>query len=640
MRLFRVVIAISSVASILLSGLPALANQTSSMPAAVLLRFGVGNCDSPDPPPYAVFGIPSGATPVAWEFTSSDRSGGPIVRTKPVAVQGSEFKVDLKFSDRYVTPWLVYRDDMGQEVRIHGNSFLYSQDGLKFFDSTFCTDERRKKLEKKRAEEELQSKLPKLTNLSLKYFGSSLIHLDLKAQTAEPLMSMEILWTKDNLNWTPGGGLFYREALVGRSKDFTISSGGEIKIGLSDRGTFTNVVGLRIRAKSKLGWGDWLTIETGRPVGPSTLPVDTTYSVQGYTLETQPILLPEGTGNRRPPLGCTFSTVHLRELNSTEIERTDQFRVETSIEEEPYWPNEAYPDGVKSLTTFQSLHNPEEVGFNIWLCPERVALFEPRYLRVKITRLSTGFFIEGKIPVVSKQATGTLNKTIAMQACEANGVYRTNVLIEQTQVQKTSKQSSELKGTLFRAGLVAPGQKYFVYALTSKGPTLIASGFTDKDGQFAFSAKFAVGKKNQRERLLFTVDDASGLSVPFSTVIEAGEIPLEMVWTEKGLTYVPSSVDWIPSLGAGCVRAIEAPGSPLSGDEKNHVAWFIAKQVYYGMKGKASKNVEESRGPSQKPTAGGSSAGSGSSVGGKKCTWVNSYTRKSGTRVSGHWRCS
>jgi hypothetical protein len=36
---------------------------------------------------------------------------------------------------------------------------------------------------------------------------------------------------------------------------------------------------------------------------------------------------------------------------------------------------------------------------------------------------------------------------------------------------------------------------------------------------------------------------------------------------------------------------------------------------------------------------GGSSAGSGGSGGGSNCTWVDSYYRKDGTRVSGHWRC-
>jgi uncharacterized membrane protein YgcG len=223
------------------------------------------------------------------------------------------------------------------------------------------------------------------------------------------------------------------------------------------------------------------------------------------------------------------------------------------------------------------------------------------------------------------------------------------VVVEQEQFQKSINQKNTLKGTLFRAGFIAPNQTFSIYRKSTTASKPIFTGKTDVTGQFSFSFSVAaVKKKGEQESFFFVVDEASGPNLPFNRVFDFIEAPLNFVWGDKGLAYVVSSNDWVPKHSSSCSAAVDQIPWDRDGDEKNHVAWFVAKQLYYGMKGKKAQSREEFARSTQRPAQGtpssggsGGSGGSGSSAGsgGSNCTWVNGYTRKSGTRVSGHWRC-
>ncbi len=609
--------------------------QLTSTPAPTIARVIEGDCVGVRP--QIVFEFPADAKPSYWEIIMPTAYGA-IGKFK---IEGNSIQVllETQYGKKEVRARLVYTLPNGQELRVHGDLFSYTLESLKFRDSEYC-----KAWRAQAAEEERRKKLPALILKTIDYLGYSKINIDLLVSSSARILEVEAKYQMDSENW-----FTQRPAYRGSS-----NLPGELNLQLSLPTAFrqNNIVALQFRARNDTGWGDWINVSTGRPPGSSELVIAPDYSSQGYVLTTQPILMPPKSDfNLRTNTGCTLTTVQLQELSSSGIQPGDTFRIETALEEGEYRLNEAHANGEKQIITLASKHNPTQASFNVRLCPRDTITIEPRYLRVKITKISSNEFIEGKIKVVLERAGKELARYRAAGLCEPSSdqKFGNNVVVEQEQFQKSINQKNTLKGTLFRAGFIAPNQTFSIYRKSSTATKPIFTGKTDVTGQFSFSFSVAaVKKKGEQESFFFVVDEASGPNLPFNRVFDFIEAPLNFVWGDKGLAYVVSSNDWVPKHSSSCSAAVDQIPWDRDGDEKNHVAWFVAKQLYYGMKGKKTQSREEFVRSTQRPaivtpSSGGSggSGGSGSSAGsgGSKCTWVNGYTRKSGTRVSGHWRC-
>lgn len=624
-----------SVSGVSISNASTTSPETTSTPAPTIARVIEGDCVGVRP--QIVFEFPMGAKPRYWEVIMPTAYGSITKHT----IEGNSIQVLLEtlYGKREIRARLVYTLPNGQETRSHGDLFTYTLESLKFRDSEYC-----KAWRAQAAEEERRKKLPALSLKTIDYLGFSHINIDLYASSPSRILEVEARYQMDTENWWTQRPTYRGSANLP----------GELNLQLALPTTFrhNNIVDIQFRAKNDIGWGDWHNVSTGRPHGSSELDIAANYASQGYVLTTQPILLPTKSDfNLRTNFGCTMTTVQLQELSPSGINPADTFRVETALEGLEYRANEAHVNGEKQIITIASKHNPSQTSFNVRLCPRDIISIEPRYLRLKVTKISTNEFIEGKIQVVLQRTGKELARYQAAGLCEptADQRFGQNVVIEQVAFQKTTKQQNTVKGTLFRAGFVAPNQAFFVYQKSTTAPKPIFTGTTDDTGQFSFSFKVAaVKKKGASESFFFVVDEVSGAGLPFNRVIELFESPLTFAWGNKGLAYVQSETDWIPRHDASCSAAVDQIPWDREGDEKNHVAWFVAKQIYYGMKNKDAKTrdsfVRSSKRSIQGPPSSGGSGGSGGSGstvsrGGSKCTWVNGYTRKSGTRVSGHWRC-
>jgi hypothetical protein len=342
----------------------------------------------------------------------------------------------------------------------------------------------------------------------------------------------------------------------------------------------------------------------------------------------------------------------LSELSSSGIQIGDSFTLETSLEEREFKSNSAPQlsgnGGVRLVTANSTGAEISTIALRVQLCLQDIQEFQPRYLRVKISKVGVGPIIEGKIKVLRNEITVAQAIENAKHYCGL-GVYgkssassfNQNLVIEQTRIQKTPNDFGVVRGTLFRSGLIAASQQFQVFRIIGGVSTPIATAITDNKGQFEIKVKLPKTKNGSTQKVTFFAGESASkaglLNEPFATV----EVPISLVWTTKGLVYQKGTTDWVPSNNPVCLTNI-ASLSKAEDDERQPVAWFVAKQVYYGMKNKATKSysapVPASKGPTRVPTSGSSSYNSSNSPSiGKRC-YVRGYTTKSGKRVGGYSR--
>jgi hypothetical protein len=470
----------------------------------------------------------------------------------------------------------------------------------------------------------------------------------IKAKITKPtknatVQSYSVEQTFDGSTWIPS-----TSKLVLASGSSTVWN---LTLTVSD--TSKNVSFIRVKANNSIGSGPWVEAPTGRENGLSAITVERSYSSDGYSLFTNPIALP---GNASSPqtfaTGCTFTSLELSELSSSGIQIGDSFTLETSLEEREFKSNSAPQlsgnGGVRLVTANSTGAEISTIALRVQLCLQDIQEFQPRYLRVKISKVGVGPIIEGKIKVLRNEITVAQAIENAKHYCGL-GVYgkssassfNQNLVIEQTRIQKTPNDFGVVRGTLFRSGLIAASQQFQVFRIIGGVSTPIATAITDNKGQFEIKVKLPKTKNGSTQKVTFFAGESASkaglLNEPFATV----EVPISLVWTTKGLVYQKGTTDWVPSNNPVCLTNI-ASLSKAEDDERQPVAWFVAKQVYYGMKNKATKSysapVPASKGPTRVPTSGSSSYNSSNSPSiGKRC-YVRGYTTKSGKRVGGYSR--
>ena len=579
--------------------------------------------------PHAVFSIPQGLNPLGFvaHVTPSVSFGWSIWRSGTLSSEATTFEVPLQRKSRINTDNKFIRAAFTFPGTGTFSTPVEIPTTLVMMDSEICNAKRAEQ-----AELERLAKLPRFQALSLQYLGTSNLQLDFVRSDKNSSKRLEYQWTRNGLDWSAANP-------VGNAT-VTVSNDDVVSVRFVDSVGLENITAIRVRGQNDFGTGDWHEFSTGRPQGSSRIAVETQYQSLGLVLVTNPILLPTRSRSTTARTEiCSVSTVELIETEPSSILAGDLLTLETSIEERELTPNSAYPSGQKNVSSFLSGHNPERTSLNVSLCPRELE-FTPRYLRVKVTNVRTGVSVEGKMEVVQPAFSQSVSDRVRVEnTCLATNVARfgTNVTLEQTRVQKSAKANGAVRGTLFRSGFVAPSQKFFVYQKSGKNAKLIHSSITDPEGQFAFTFSLPVKKAGTKERLYLVLEDASGVQVPLASMVQATETELDFKWEKTGLRYVASPSDWIPSHASNCVQSLPEAPSFFEGDEKNHVAWFIAKRVYYGMKGKQSRSSvgRSANGPTPLVRSG-SSIDTGVSIG-KRC-YVRGYTTKSGKRVSGYYR--
>jgi hypothetical protein len=634
------------------------ATQADAVPA-----FEVFSNDTCVREPNAEFSVPAGVTPTSYEIHVESEAGA-------WSAQGN----GLISSVIFLVP-LASKNSAGQTWKNLRLRFVYGSGGTAtrgpwtapipldataiFRDSAFCAA-------KKIADDELarQATLPGEPILSQVTYenDSRIVAVVTRPTKPVPITTFSAEQSLDGTNWTPATATLTQ--LPGSTTVWTLA------FRVVD--TTKNITSIRVRANNNVGSGPWTQVQTGRPAGASQVNVSRSYTSEGYALFTNPIALPSASSspqNFAP--GCTFTSVELSELNAAGIEPGDVFSIETSLEEGPFKMNGAPQLGgtIGTRTVAPSTTGAEisQIAFRVQLCTQDIQTFQPRYMKVRITKTSDSKVIEGQIKVLTNDLSlGTAIENskffcgVGNYGQQGFGSFTQNLTIEQTAVQRTSAGNGVIRGTLFRSGFVAANQKYQISVKRGSGFEIISRGQTDSRGQFVFRVRQSKTANGTKQVLYFFADEsATGaglLNEPFAAV----QIPIEFLWTTRGLVYQRGTTDWIPKQDSDC-GIVLSPLQASRSDDRHPVAWFLARQAYYGMKNKQSREYIASasysppispittNGPIRVPSSGSTFSNLGSnnssinsnsySLGSRGgSTWVRGYTTKSGKRVSGHFR--
>lgn len=592
--------------------------------------------------PIAQFTVPAGVTPTNYEI-HVESEGSVWNAQGGGAISATNFSIPLTSKTASGKTWTNMR------VRFVYGTLSSSPKGpwtnpisldisTVFLDSAFCAEQKR------------LAGLPGEPIISqVVYENDSKISAIITRPTkATPVTNFTAEQSFDGVTWSAA------------SATFTQTSGSTTSWNLVVKvlDTTRNIPTVRVRANNSIGAGPWTQFQTGRPAGLSKIYVNRKYATEGYSLFTNPIALPvSGAYLQTFAPGCTFTSVELAELSASGIEPGDTFSIETSLEEGPYKPNGATQIGgtvgTRTVPATSAGAEISQIALKVQLCSQDVQSFQPRYLKVRITKAADLKSIEGQIKVLTNEAA--LGNAIenAKYYCgvgrygqQGTGSFSNNLTIEQTAIQKGANDSGVIRGTLFRNGLVAANQKFQISVKRGSSFAIIARGQTDAEGQFVFrvrQSKTSIGSK--QVLYFFAEESATGAGLvnePFAAV----EIPIEFAWTTKGLVYQKSAAtDWVPVQNADCGGSLGSLSS-FAEDERHPIAWYIAKKTYYGMKNKTTRSYTAPRvasspvvnGPRRVPSYGSSYNNSSGSISiGKKC-YVRGYTTKSGKRVSGYYR--
>ncbi len=635
----KIAIALLVTIALTSAGLPAqAATQADAIPG--FTSFSNETCVRE---PIAQFTVPTGVTPTGYELHVESEGGIWNAQTTGL-ISSSTFNVQLASKTAAGNPWTNLR------VRFVYGSGSASQKGpwapvipldtsTFFLDSAFCAEQKR------------LASLPGEPLISqIVYENDSKISAIITRPTkATAVSSFTAEQSLDGVTWGAANASFTQ--VPGSTSAWALA--------ITVLDTSKNISAIRVRANNSFGAGPWSQIPTGRSVGSSKVAVSRIYTSEGYALFTNPIALP-GTSSSPQTFapGCTFTSVELSELNAEAIEPGDSFSIETSLEEGPFKLNAANQIGgtvgVRTVAESTSGAEISQIALKVQLCTQDIQGFQPRYLKVKISRTTDQKSIEGKIKVLTNDlALGSSIENakfycgVGRYGQEGSGSFAQNLTIEQTSVQKSSSDSGVVRGTLFRSGLVAANQKFQISVKRGNSFVIISRGQTDSQGQFVFKVKQNKTSIGSKQYLYFFADEsATGaglLNEPFSRV----EIPIEFRWTTKGLVYQKAATDWVPQHNANCISNLSTL-SNAEDDERHPVAWYVAKKTYYGMKNKAKKAYVAPKvsskpvvtGPRPVPSSGSSYSNSYDSESlsiGKKC-YVRGYTTRTGKRVSGYYR--
>ncbi len=389
---------------------------------------------------------------------------------------------------------------------------------------------------------------------------------------------------------------------------------------------------------------------TNQNLGPKT------YELDGLALTTIPIIAPLSIkypdGNLR---NCTFTTAMLRKLDNSVFQTSDVYRIETSLEENSYTKNLAFQldgsIGVKNPPNRNGLGS-SILGIRIQLCEEEIRQFKPKYLRLKLTKLTSEQKMVGEVPVVYPENVASVVVENQKTVC-AVGPYSKNPLFG-NQVVFHSISSREfldnrkrntvhtLKGHLFRNGILAANEE-LVFFLTNRDSTMRVLGMTKTDSMGGFETNFQLNYLNPSIRpsghpKISILLSERGLPLgeindPFSAEL----LERDFEWANNTQLRLLSE-NWIPRQTAACNSALAQGYS--SGDERQPLAWFVVKELYnlyQANKYKTNQSQTKSIDPKASTKAKPDSKSTKNKVSIGKC-WVSGYTTKTGKRVNGYFR--
>lgn len=618
------------------------ATQADASPSFV--SFDVNDCVRE---PFVIFNYPTEVNPTSYVIQVSYASGvwvnfgagmilGPQIRVLLQSkTQAGQLIKSIRVALRYTAAnGAVSQGPWGTEVQVPETTV--------WTDGVYCQ-------QKKLADAELAKTalLPGAPIFqSVKYFDNSTINAVIDRPTKVGVITAyvyEASW--DGANWF--------------SIDVSARALSSLKtsyyVTFKNPDSSKNLAFIRAKATNANGSGPWAQSQTGRPVGPSSVKVASTYSTSGYTLFTNPIALPGAIQSSSLPVsGCTYTSIELGELAPGNIAAGDVFKVETSLEDGAYAINSALQlDGQRGLRTVSNTETRRDItqiALRVQLCPQDIQNVIPRFLRVKVSRESDGEYIEGKIsvldssnPLGSSIENSKINCGIGLYSAGGNARFDNNAVIEQNQAQSTASGYSVLKGTLFRSGLVAANQTIEVLKKKAGSYELLQTLKTDSTGQFTLKFNFPKSQVGTFHHVYLVAQESASGAGLLNEAFSAVEVEISLKWLSKGLTYVAGLSDWVPAQTSGCDTSLSQL-SQAEDDERHPVAWFVAKKIYYGMKNKTQKSTQQNTStsgrqliPSSPSSSNWSSSSSGSISGVRKC-YVRGYTTRTGKRVSGYYR--
>jgi hypothetical protein len=297
---------------------------------------------------------------------------------------------------------------------------------------------------------------------------------------------------------------------------------------------------------------------------------------------------------------------------------------------------------------------------NVALCTTHITDIIPRYLTLDLTLSNpskgTSETIRAYMEVLATSSTSAAVED-ARNACAVGAfettvlpLFNNNLLVEQPRSPGNRGGSTEIRGTVFRQGLLATNEKIIFYKDSKGRPgSVLGSAKTDNSGQFTFKFKLARSGNSKTTRIYAYISERTDPFGQLNVAFQAFTFPIDFSWANGGKYVKSKSYDWVPTPIPACQLALEGLNLATQDEDDRHpLAWYIANKVLFGSKDKkqyvslADKNLKEPPpAPKQTSPAASSSRYNGGysySGGGTRCTSVRGYYRN-GSYVRGHIRC-
>lgn len=397
------------------------------------------------------------------------------------------------------------------------------------------------------------------------------------------------------------------------------------------------------------------------PVEVPTLGERAVFKSKNLMAATLPIYLPD-LNNR---LSCSHSTVKLVKKGNKSFVRGDTITIESAIEDGALSLNSAMQNpgqvGIREVFSDNYTNtSPKAIALNVALCTSEITEIIPRYLTLDLTlsnpSKATNETIRAYMEVLPTSSTSAAvedaRNYCALGAFETTvlPLFTNNLLLEQTRVPGSRGGPTEIRGTVFRQGLLASNEKVIFYKDSKGKPgSILGSAVTDEQGQFTFKFNLTRSGSSKTTRIYAYIPERTEPFGDLNVAFLAFTFPIDFSWANGGKYVKSKTYDWVPTPIAPCQLALENLNLANKDDDDRHpIAWYIAKKVLFGSKDKkqyvsiAEKNKKEPPPAPKAPTPAASSSnyngGYSYSGGGTRCTSVRGYYRN-GSYVRGHIRC-
>jgi hypothetical protein len=391
-----------------------------------------------------------------------------------------------------------------------------------------------------------------------------------------------------------------------------------------------------------------ITLGTSLQIADGAQP--TQVSSNGLNVKVFPIYAPDMTNED----DCTEGSIAVSRIDGQAFSLNDGFNVvstltgRTGFNESVRHPQYGLrgEDGISSFIGQKTViiypyakELPKTVALTFTLCTFdfiRKVVQLPKVLNVEIEYLKnlTSPVAKIRIPVeiLPRDAEAVLISDLR-EECGQNPLtkkFTYNMTIQQTGSPKKSGDLVGISGTLFRHGFPSPNDEISLFIESKKYTdprTFVAKTQTDSKGQFKFSFPIVREKgSNYSDYVIVAYNRAEPIG-PISGPFDEMAYAVTFLW-EPTARYFQGTNDWVPAHTNLCKEKIDTYNVLVSSqqakifeDDRNRIAWFTAKSIYYGFKDKKTYATQY-----QWNRATGGSC------------YVSGYTTSSGKRVSGYSR--